>query len=168
MELWDIYDINRNKTGQKHVRGRPMRKGEYHLSVFVWTFNRAGQLLLTRRSPEKESYPNQWAVTGGAAVAGESSLQAIQRELREETGIHAEPEEFRQVGSYRRKNGFCDVYFLQKDIPLEQLTLQPGETCDARWVSRAEFEALRAAGVVAKPDVNRYSLLQEQFGTLFR
>lgn len=168
MELWDIYDINRNKTGQKHVRGRPMRKGEYHLSVFVWTFNSAGQLLLTRRSPEKESYPNQWAVTGGAALAGETSLQAVQRELHEETGISAGEEEFSLVGSYRRKNGFCDVYFLVKDAPLEQLTLQPGETCDARWVDRREFEALSAAGAVAKPDVSRYNQLQEQFGALFR
>lgn len=168
MELWDIYDINRNKTGQTHVRGRPMRRGEYHLSAFVWTFNSDGQLLLTRRSPEKESYPNLWAVTGGAAVAGETSLQAMQRELFEETGIRAEAEEFRLVGSYRRKNGFCDVYFLKKDVPLERLVMQPGETCDARWVSRAEFEALSAAGQVAKPDVSRYSLLTEQFGTLFR
>lgn len=168
MELWDIYDINRNKTGQTHVRGRPMRRGEYHLSVFVWTFNGRGELLLTRRSPEKESYPNQWAVTGGAALAGESSLQAIQRELREETGICAGPEEFRQVGTYRRKNGFCDIYFLQKDVPLASLRLQPGETCDARWVSRAEFQAWSAAGVIARPDVSRYALLQEQFGALFR
>lgn len=28
MELWDVYDKNRNKTGKTHVRGVPMAEGE--------------------------------------------------------------------------------------------------------------------------------------------
>ena len=90
MELWDVYDARRQLTGRTHRRGVPMQPGDYHLIVFVWIFNSAGQLLLTKRSPEKESYPNLWETTGGAVIAGETSREAIVRELREETGLSAE------------------------------------------------------------------------------
>ena len=90
MELWDIYDRQRRTTGRFHVRGTPMGRGEYHLTAFVWVFNRQRELLLTRRAPEKEHYANCWAATGGAALVGETSLQTVRRELREETGFVAE------------------------------------------------------------------------------
>ena len=51
MELWDIYDRQRRTTGRFHVRGTPMGRGEYHLTAFVWVFNRQRELLLTRRAP---------------------------------------------------------------------------------------------------------------------
>ena len=89
MELWDIYDRQRRTTGRFHVRGTPMGRGEYHLTAFVWVFNRQRELLLTRRAPEKEHYANCWAATGGAALVGETSLQTVRRELREETGAVA-------------------------------------------------------------------------------
>ena len=31
MELWDIYDDNRLKTGRTVERGNPMAPGEYHI-----------------------------------------------------------------------------------------------------------------------------------------
>ena len=101
MELWDIYDRQRRTTGRFHVRGTPMGRGEYHLTAFVWVFNRQRELLLTRRAPEKEHYANCWAATGGAALVGETSLQTVRRELREETGIEADEADFHLVRSFR-------------------------------------------------------------------
>ena len=69
MELWDVFDENRRPLHRTHVRGIPMRRGEYHLVVFVWIFNSNGQTLLTKRSPAKKNYPNFWSPTGGAAIA---------------------------------------------------------------------------------------------------
>lgn len=162
MELWDVYDKERRPLGKTHVRGTPMAKGEYHLVVFVWVFNSHGQVLMTKRSPEKQSYPNLWEHTGGAAMAGESSIQAIRRELLEETGICAEEAELTLVDSYTRTGSFCDIYFLHKDILTSDLTLQPGETCDAKWVTRAQLEEMICRGEVAKPDVQRYQQLFEK------
>ena len=53
MEYWDVYDVHRRPLGKLHLRGKPMPHEEYHLIVFVWVVNSAGQLLLTKRSPEK-------------------------------------------------------------------------------------------------------------------
>ena len=77
MELWDLYDKDRKPLGKTHVRGVPLKKGEYHLVVFVWVFNSTGQVLMTKRAPEKQSYPNLWEHTGGSVLSGETSRQAI-------------------------------------------------------------------------------------------
>ena len=130
-------------------------------------FNRQRELLLTRRAPEKEHYANCWAATGGAALVGETSLQTVRRELREETGIEADEADFHLVRSFREHSTFSDVYFLFHDIPLSALHLQPGETTEARWVSKAGLEALVASGEVAQPDVRRLRQLRtnsEKFG----
>ena len=58
---------------------------------------------------------------------------------------------------------FSDIYLLQKDVPQSEIVLQEGETCDAKWVSKAEFQAMIAAGEIAPPDVERYRSVQERF-----
>ena len=93
MEWNDIYDKDRNLTGRTHRRGSKWGAGEYGLVVCVWVHDGNGNLLLTRRAPQK-SFPGTWENPGGAAQAGESSLQAIRRELFEETGIRAEEGDF--------------------------------------------------------------------------
>ncbi len=170
MELWDVYDENRRLLHRTHVRGVPMRKGEYHLVVFVWVFNSCGQLLLTKRSPEKKHYPNTWTPTGGAVQAGETSLQAVRRELFEETGISAGEAEFTLLQTFRvpERFYFSDVYLLQKDVALSQIVFQEGETCGAKWVGRAEFEKMLQDGKIAQPDAMRYKALKTQFQAVLR
>ena len=134
MEFNDIYDRNRKPTGRIHRRGTPWRSGEYGLVVCVWVYDGMGKLLLTRRAPGK-SYAGTWENSGGAAQAGETSRQAIARELFEETGIQAQPEEFELIGSDHDRNTFYDFYCLQRQTPLEQIVLLPGETDGAQWVT---------------------------------
>ncbi len=134
MEWNDIYDENRRLTGRLHRRGDRWRKGEYGLVVCVWVYDGKGNVLLTRRAPQK-SFPGTWENSGGAAQAGESSLEAITRELREETGIYAAPEEFELLDSDRDHCMFYDHYCLKRQIPLEEIILQPGETDGVRWAS---------------------------------
>lgn len=135
MEEWnDIYDENRVKTGRLHLRGTPWQPGEYGLVVCVWVYDGKGKLLLTRRAPEK-SFPGTWENSGGAARAGEDSLTAICRELREETGIVAPKEAFVLLDTQRDKNTFYDFYCLRHPASLREIVLQPGETDDCMWAS---------------------------------
>ena len=120
MEYNDIYDKNRNLTGRVHRRGTRWKAGEYGLVVCVWVYDGNGNLLLTRRAPGK-SFAGTWENSGGAAKAGESSLQAIARELFEETGIQADPEEFELLSSDRDRNVFFDHYCLKRQVHLKAL-----------------------------------------------
>ena len=88
MELWDVYDKDRVKTGETMERGSAFADGAYHLVVHVCIFNSKGEMLIQQRQPFKEGWPNLWDLTvGGSAVAGESSGEAAKRELFEEIGI---------------------------------------------------------------------------------
>ena len=166
MELLDIYNANRQKTGRIHRRGEKLGKGEYILVVCVWVSDGAGRILLTLRAPEKTASPNTWENSGGAAKMGETSRQAIARELWEETGIRAGEKEFLFLESDQIKDAFFDFYFLCHPVPLTEIVLQPGETSDAKWVTLAEMDEMVDSGVVAPPIAKRYLLHRQRLTQL--
>ena len=137
MEFNDIYDKNRNLTGRIHQRGTPWHRGEYGIVVCVWVYDGNGKVLMTRRAPEK-TYAGTWENSGGGAQAGETSRQAIARELFEETGIRAGEDEFEFIGTDRNQYAFYDFYCLKRQTPLEEIVLLPGETDDVKWVTLEE------------------------------
>ncbi len=136
----------------------------------VWVYDGRGNLLLTRRAPEK-SYPGTWENSGGAAQAGESSRQAIARELYEETGIRAVQEEFEFLGSDRDTHTHYDFYCLRRNTPLERITLLPGETDGAQWVSLPQVHRMirekQICDVIARqfllqePDIQKRQSIQD-------
>ncbi len=165
MEYNDVYDANRRLTGRRHRRGDRWRKGEYGLVVCVWVYDGEGRVLLTRRAPEK-SFAGTWENSGGAAQAGETSLEAITRELREETGIEADPAEFELLGTGRDHSMFYDYYCLKRSIPIESIRLQPGETDAVRWATFDQVEALiedkQICHVIARQFLQQAPLLKQR------
>ena len=159
MELNDIYDENRNLTGKLHRRGTPWKPGEYGVVVCVWVYDGRGHLLLTRRAREK-SFAGTWENSGGAAKAGETSRQAIARELFEETGNRAGEEEFEYLCSGRNRNTHFDFYCLRRQITLQELRLLPGETVDAVWASFSQVHEMIAQKKICKV-IARQFLRQE-------
>ena len=149
MEFNDIYDKNRNLTGRVHRRGTRWRAGEYGLVVCVWVYDGAGNLLLTRRAPGK-SFAGTWENSGGAAKMGETSRQAIARELFEETGIRAGEEEFELIASDRDRHAHYDFYCLKRQTPLEEIVLLPGETDDVQWASMQQVRQMVRSGEICR------------------
>ena len=137
-ELWDIHDENRNFTGRTHVRGEDLLPGEYHLVVHVWIRNSLGQFLMTRRSPNK-GFPLLWETTGGSALAGDDSLTAALREVKEETGLQLRPENGRIVIQYSGQDHHTDVWLFEQDFEFTDVVLQEGETCDKRLSTPEEI-----------------------------
>ena len=86
MELWDIYDENKQRTGRTMQRNDwNMKEGDYHLTVLGVIMRPDGKFLITQRVMTKSWAPGWWEVSGGAAVAGEDSKDAVLREVKEET-----------------------------------------------------------------------------------
>ena len=148
-EYNDIYDADRNLTGRTHRRGSPWHKGEYGLVVCVWVYDGRGKVLLTRRAPEKTA-AGTWENSGGAVKAGESSLTAIVRELYEETGIQAAPEEFELLDACTDRNTHYDHYCLHRDSSKVKVVLQPGETDGAQWVTFSQVHEMIRAKQICK------------------
>ncbi len=161
MEYNDIYDAKRRLTGQLHLRGTPWKRGEYGLIVCVWVYDGEGRILLTQRAKEK-SFAGTWENSGGAAKAGETSRQAIARELFEETGIQADPEEFELIGSRRDRDVFFDFYCLKRSTPLDQIVLLPGETTDVKWVTLREIHQMIRKKQISRV-IGRQFMRQERY-----
>lgn len=156
MEEWnDVYDENRSRTGKIHRRGDPWELGEYGLVVCVWVYDGKGNFLLTRRAREK-SYAGTWENSGGAVKAGEESLEAIRRELWEETGILAQPEEFEKINTGRDDAAFYDFYCIRKETPLEEIRLLPGETDAAMWAGYEKIHAMIESGEICRIIGNQF------------
>ena len=155
MEFNDIYDQNRNLTGRNHRRGTPRHPREYGLVVCVWVYDGRGHLLLTRRAKEK-SFAGTWENSGGAARAGETSRQAIVRELYEEPGLQAEEEEFELLSTQRDRNTFYDFYCLKRQVRLKDIRLQPGETDDVMWASFRKVRWMVRTGKICRIIGNQF------------
>ena len=149
MELNDVYDKDRNLTGKVHRRGDHWGAGEYGLVVCVWVYDGQGHLLLTRRAKGK-SFAGTWENSGGAAKAGESSREAISRELFEETGIRVEPEEFEYLDTERDKNMFYDHYCVKRKVSLKDIVLLPGETDACMWASFGKVHWMIRTGRICR------------------
>lgn len=142
MERWDLLDEHGAPTGQTMVRGDRLQKGQYHLVVHIWIVDRAGRLLIQKRALDLRLMPGMWAVTGGSAIVGEDGVTAARRELREELGIETRPGELEPIGTMRRRNSFCQLWLLRRDVPLHELRLQAEEVAAARWVEVGELRAM--------------------------
>ena len=135
MELWDIYDKDKKPTGRTMKRNDwCLKEGEYHLSVLGVIQRPDGKYLITKRAADKAWAPGWWEVSGGAAIAGETSEEAVKREILEETGLDVTNAEGGFLFSYHRENpGECDNYFVDvykyhMDFTEEDIKLQTEET----------------------------------------
>ena len=138
MEYWDIYDKNKQLTGRKMKRNDwCLKEDEYHLTVLGVIRRPDGKYLITRRVLTKAWAPGWWEVSGGAAQAGESSEEAVRREVLEETGLDVNG----CVG------GYMFTYHREKDFKEEDLHLQTEETAGYKIATADEIKALADEGI---------------------
>lgn len=164
MELWDIYDENRIKTGRTAVRGEKLRQGDYHLVVHICIFGSDGKMLIQQRQPFKEGWGGMWDVSvGGSAVSGDTSRTAAVREVREELGLDIGPEleGVRPVLTVNFEHGFDDWYIVKKDVDISSLTLQPEEV---KTVKRAGYDEI--CSMINSGEFIPYE--EEMIGLLFK
>jgi len=144
LELWDLLDVNRNHTGQTHVRGLPIPNGKYHLCVHIFIVNSKGQILMSKRHPDKP-LGNLWECTGGSVVSGEDSLMGAIREVKEELGIELNPEEGKLIYQETFQVTHNDIWLFYADVEIGDLVFQEEEVVDAKWVTKEEYEEMMEA-----------------------
>jgi 8-oxo-dGTP pyrophosphatase MutT (NUDIX family) len=154
MEYWDIYDKNKCKTGRTMKRNNwCLKDDEYHLTVLGVVVRPDGRFLITQRVMTKSWAPGWWEVSGGAAMAGEESLEAVIREVKEETGLDVTGAEGGYMFTYHRENPgegdnyFVDIYRFVLDFDESDLKLQEEETLGYRLATAEEIRALAEQGI---------------------
>ena len=154
MELWDIYDKDKKPTGRTMKRNDwCLKEGEYHLSVLGVIQRPDGKYLITKRAADKAWAPGWWEVSGGAAIAGETSEDAVKREILEETGLDVTNAEGGFLFSYYRENPgegdnyFVDVYKYHMDFTEEDIKLQTEETNAFQIADAAQLSEYDKQGI---------------------
>lgn len=145
MEKRDLYDINRNLTGETIYKGEPIPKDRYILVVLIFIQNSKGDFLIQKRSLQKDG---TYASTGGHPKSGEDSIQGMLTEIKEEIGLDLLPEDIKLYYSDRDddENVFFDLYYMKKDIDLTTLTLQQEEVEFVEWDSLEQIDKLKYEG----------------------
>ena len=141
-EYWDIYDENRKKTGKIVERGvYEFEPGEYHIVVTGIILNSKNEILITKRAEHKK-FGLMWECNGGSVLAGETSLQGVIRELKEEVGVEFKKREaifLKEVKGGKKYPDFKDLWLFRRDVKKEEITFPDGEAIDYKWVTIDEF-----------------------------
>ena len=144
LELLDLLDEN-GEPSLVHLNG------DWHRTSHVWVVRRRGDgghdLLLQKRSRGKDSFGGCYDISSAGHIpAGQDYLESALRELKEELGIAAEPEDLRLVGVHdgRYEGEFhgrifknhekSHVFAYEKPIEIEKLKLQKEEVESVKWM----------------------------------
>lgn len=153
-EYWDLLDKNRNPIGKLHRRGQPFHDGEYHTVVEIMTIAANEKILVTKRHPSKH-FGNTWEFTAGSVLASEASRAGAKRELLEETGIDIPEDSLIYLATFTSYHQFYDEYLVLLPEEPKQLTLQPSEVCDAKFVTLKELKEMNQRGEFVSPAYRR-------------
>ena len=146
MEIFDLYDKNRIKLNKTMVRGSKPPAGTYRMVVHLAILHK-NKMLIQRRSFNKKSWTGMWDITcGGSAIKGETSSQAIHRELKEELGLDIDFSNTLPFATTYFSEGFDDLYVIEKDVNLKDLVFQEDEVCDAKWATKNEIKKMIKSG----------------------
>lgn len=158
MEKRDLYDENKIKTGEVIVKGDPVPKNRYYITVVVWMENSKGELLIQRTVPEKY---HMWATTGGHPKSGEDSLAGIVTEIKEELGIDVNANNLVLFKTIKTEDDFVDIYYINQGINIDEISIQEEEVEEVKWASKNEINNMIENGEFLPPHIEFYNYLLE-------
>ena len=161
MEIRDLYNRNKEKTNETVYATEPIPKNRYILIQLVLIQNYKGQILAQKRSKQKGG---KYALTSGHAQTGETPVQGIVREIKEELGIDAMPEELTLIHSARSdtNQAFYDLFYLQNNYDTSKIKLQKEEVEEVKWLTEKEVETLCSTNNFKTSHIEAYEVIMKK------
>ena len=154
MELFDVIDSKGNPTGQIVSREKAHAEGIMHRTAHIWIIREMDgrvQILLQKRSQNKDSFPGKFDTSSAGHIqAGDEPLESALREMKEELGISAAPEQLHFAGTFPisfvkefygkvfRDEEVAFVYIYKEPVNTEELILQKEEVETVQWFDLEE------------------------------
>lgn len=143
-EYFDLLDENGNKIGKTKLREEVHKDGDWHKGVHIWIINEKGEILLQRRSPNKDSNPNMLDIScAGHLSSGDVSLSTAIRELKEELDIDVKEKDLQFIKTLKTStkytntfinNEFDDLYILKTNKKIDDIKIQKEEISEIFYV----------------------------------
>ena len=154
MELFYVIDSKGNPTGQIVSREKVHAEGIPHRTAHIWIIREKEgrvQILLQKRSQNKDSFPGKFDTSSAGHIqAGDEPLESALRELKEELGISAVPEQLHFAGTFPisfakefhgkmfRDEEIAFVYIFNEPVNTDELILQTEEVESVQWFDLEE------------------------------
>lgn len=136
----------------------PIPRGVAHSSpdriyrtIFV-IVKRGKEILLQKRSPTKDLYPDCWDLSvGGHVNYGKSYVETAIKELKEELGIVATEKELRFLGEVLVKLPTSNEFFHVFEFTLDEnddIQIEPDEVSQIRWMTIKDIKESMEKGTL--------------------
>lgn len=107
--------------------------------VTIFIINNQKQLLIQKRSKSKGG---KYGITSGHTLEEETAKQGAIREIKEEIGIDIKEPELRLIHKVKIDKITYNLYYFQKELKLQNLTLQKEEVENVYWYTVEEINNL--------------------------
>ncbi len=148
-EKIDVLDEFGIRTGEILPRSEIHKQGKIHRAVRLYLIDKSFNLLLQKRSKNTDNFPGVFALSvTGHIEAGEGSMIALEREIKEEVGLNAKDLDIKFLFSYRSDYKvsssymdcqYNDIYVCKHDFTLEDIQYDTHDIDEVKFVSFMEF-----------------------------
>lgn len=151
MEFIDILNSDGSFSGSKASRKDIHDKGFWHAEIRVWIVNENNNILVQRRSFDKDVNPGMLSVSAGGHIdAGETPLVGAIRETEEEVGITFSKKDFILLDTVKLpeslpgwiNNAFYYIYLVQTRNRISDFSVQKSEVAEIKYMSLEDIEKI--------------------------
>ena len=146
MEFIDIVDENGNPTNEVLSKEDTHKLGKWHNTAHVWIYNSKKELLIQKRSLNKDTCPGMWDISvAGHISAGENIVKGAERETLEEVGLKLNLINLQEMfilkeSHFNKKmdwnnNEFHHVFCYKFDGSINDFTIQEEELEEIRFIT---------------------------------
>ena len=161
MELRDLYDKNLNLIGKTYRKGEAIPDDCYPMVVMAVIRNSKGEFLMQKRV---ESKGGDWGVTGGHPKSGETPIEGIITEVKEELGLDFSAEEFIEFDSGCDGKDCYKMYLVNRDISIGDILVQKEELTEVRWFSMEELRHMVENGELNQDQIACFEKVRDYLG----
>ena len=159
MELLQLFDDNQNMLNEYIERSKKLEvpEGKYFMIILLFIENSEGKFLI-----QKVAFEDKYATTGGHVTFGDNALKTCIKEAKEELGLTLTKDEIKEIEVIKYPKAYSTVFYVKKNINIEDLKLQEEEVSGVYWMSNDDIEKLIDEGMLRKGNIEPYKLVLQK------
>ena len=159
MEYLQIFDEQKNmvkELDEKITRynKKAIKEGNYFMIILLFIENDKHEFLIQKTSKERDSV---YATTGGHVSYGDDNITTVIKEAKEELGIDLNKDEIEFIYSEKHTSAYCDIFYVHKNIPIENFKVQKEEVDAVYWMNKEQIDNLIKTGKFRKGNIDQYN-----------